>query len=202
MSSKEARWAHGFFWLLFAAQCLLNYVLTEENMGNMMVVCAFVFLYLSIQLYYFSFMQFISERNEKIEQIQLKQQYQLQLRHYEQINLLYRKLRTVRHETKNQMLYMEQLLRSGQYDALTALFQKAGTELTPALEMPDCGNRLVNAILWSKGEEAKRRGIPLEPRAAVPEACPSRGIICAVCWATFWTMRSTGAPAWSIRRSA
>ena len=175
MSAKEARWAHGFFWLLFAAQCLLNYVLTEENMGNMMVVCAFVFLYLSIQLYYFSFMQFISERNEKIEQIQLKQQYQLQLRHYEQINLLYRKLRTVRHETKNQMLYMEQLLRSGQYDALTALFQKAGAELTPALEMPDCGNRLVNAILWSKGEEAKRRGIPLEPRAAVPEALPIAG---------------------------
>lgn len=41
--------------------------------------------------------------------------------------------------------------------------------------MPDCGNRLVNAILWSKGEEAKRRGIPLEPRAAVPEALPIAG---------------------------
>ena len=175
MSSKEARWAHSFFWLLFAAQCLLNYALTEENMGNILVVCAFVFLYLSIQLYYFSFMQFVSERNEKIEQIELKQQYQVQLQHYDQINLLYRKLREARHETRNQMLYMEQLLRDGRYDALEAFFRKADEELTPALEMPDCGNRLINAILWSKGEEAKRKGIPLELRAAVPETLPIAG---------------------------
>lgn len=175
MSAKEARWAHGFFWFLFAAECLLSHVLTEQNMGNVLAVCAFVFLYLGIQLYYFSFMQSVSERNEKIEQIQLKQQYQVQLQHYEQIDLLYRKLRTARHETKNQLLYMEQLLRDGQYDALAAFFRKVGAELTPALEMPDCGNRLVNAILWSKGEEAKRRGIPLELRAAVPEALPIAG---------------------------
>lgn len=175
MSVKETRWAHGFFWFSFAAEYLLGHVLTEKNMGNVLAVCAFVFLYLGIQLYYFSFMQSVSERNEKIEQIQLKQQYQVQLQHYEQIDLLYRKLRTARHETKNQLLYMGQLLRDGQYDTLAAFFQKAGEELTPALDMPDCGNRLVNAILWSKGEEAKRRGIPLELHAAVPETLPISG---------------------------
>lgn len=175
MSAKEARWAHSFFWLLFAAQCLLNQVLTEQNMGNVLVVCAFVFLYLSIQLYYFSFMQSVSERNEKIEQIELKQQYRVQLQHYEQINSLYRKLREARHETRNQLLYMEQLLRDERYDTLATFFQKAEEELTPVLEMPDSGNRLINAILWSKGEEAKRKSIPLELRVAVPETLPFAG---------------------------
>ena len=175
MSANEARWAHGFFWMLFAAQCLLNYVLTEENMGNVLVVFAFVFLYLSIQLYYFSFMQFVSERNEKIEQMELKQQYRIQLQHYEQVELLYRKLRELRHETKNQLLYMEQLLCDGYYDTLAAFFRKAEEELTPVLEMPDCGNRMLNAILWSKCEEAKRRNIPLELRGAVPEKLPIAG---------------------------
>lgn len=41
MSAKEARWAHGFFWFLFAAECLLSQVLTEQNMGNVLAVSCF-----------------------------------------------------------------------------------------------------------------------------------------------------------------
>lgn len=175
LSARETLWAHIFFWFSFGAECLIFRTFTEDQKASVLSVFIFVLLYIDIQLYYFSFMQSISERNEKIEQIQIKQQYAAQLEHYEQINLLYRKLREVKHDANNRLVYIEQMLQDEQYDALKQFFKSTKAELSPVLEMPDYGNRLINAILWSKGDAAKREGISMDIHAAVPEDIPIEG---------------------------
>ena len=53
--------------------------------------------------------------------------------------------------------------------------------LSPAMEMADYGNELINAILWSKCEIAKREGLFMEIQVMVPPSIPVKGYhICSL----------------------
>lgn len=175
LSFRESLWAHIFLWFAFAAEHTLPYTFTEEQTRTVMAALFYAFIYVDVQIFYFSFMQSATERNEKLEQIRMKQQYAIQLQHYKEINVLYQRLREIRHEENNRLLYIEQMLTEGQYDALKQYFGKTKEELTPVLEMRDYGNRLINAVLWSKRESAVQEGIPIDICVAVPEDIPIEG---------------------------
>lgn len=169
LSLKESLWAQFFLWLTFLAEYLIYFSFTDSDMGRLLPVLIFLLLYMDIQLYFFSFMQSMHERNRRIEEMHIRQHYANLLQHYEEINSLYRKLREVRHDMNNQILYMDRLLKDGEYEALEKYFGKTKEYLSPALEMKDYGNKLVNAILWSKEDRARAEGIEMEVHVSLPE---------------------------------
>lgn len=175
MTLGETMWGHIFFWFIFVAEQVLTKVLIPNQRYVNVAVAVFALLYINVQLYYLSFMQAAKERNEKMEQMIINQQYIIQLQHYDEIHTLYKKLREIRHDTNNQLLYIEQMLREEKYGDLKQYFGEMKKELSPALEMEDYGNKLINAVLWSKGEAARREGIPMDINAAVPENIPVKG---------------------------
>lgn len=63
-------------------------------------------------------MQSVQERRKKMEQIQIRQQYVLQLKHADMINEMYGKLRQIKHEMNNQMIYLYDLIGRRDYEAL------------------------------------------------------------------------------------
>lgn len=87
----------------------------------------------------------------------------------------------MRHDANNQILYVEQMLREKQYDSLEEYFTQVKETLSPAMEMADYGNELINAILWSKCEIAKREGLFMEIQVMVPPSIPVKGYhICSL----------------------
>ena len=178
---RETAWPHIFLWVIFAAEQVLVHIFTLDQMANGLSVVVLALLYVDVLLYYLSFMQSVKERNGKIEQIQIQQQYMVQLQHYQDINTLYKKLREMRHDANNQILYVEQMLREKQYDSLEEYFTQVKETLSPAMEMADYGNELINAILWSKCEIAKREGLFMEIQVMVPPSIPVKGYhICSL----------------------
>ena len=175
LSFKESLWTQIFLWFTFFAEYLIYLELTEVQIVGFISVGIFILLFLDVQLYFFSFMQSMKERNKKMEQMHIRQHYAIQLQHYEEIDSLYRKLREARHEVNNKLLYVEEMLDSGRYEELGRFFKRSKEKLSPVLDMPDYGNKLINAIFWSKKEKAEEKGIEMDIKAYVPEDIPIEG---------------------------
>lgn len=171
----EAIWINVFIWCFLLIAVLLSRHFMQAQDHPLITVVIFALSLVEMALFFGSSMRIVRERDLGIEQARLNQQYALQMQHADEINALYQELRQIRHETKNQALYVEHLLKEKNYAALEAYYRDLLEQTSPLLHSYDSGNRLVNAIVWAKLRAAERCGIPMEVRAAVPENLPIKG---------------------------
>lgn len=120
-------------------------------------------------------MQSVQERRKKMEQIQIRQQYVLQLKHADMINEMYGKLRQIKHEMNNQMIYLYDLIERRDYEALDGYIHEMQKQIMQIASPTDYGNQLVNAILWVKQKAAAQQNIPFCVHSSVPSEIPVDG---------------------------
>lgn len=105
---------------------------------------------------------------------ELDYRVELELRQYEkeydkQIHAAYEKLRVLRHDFKNHILYMEVMLQEEEYEELQLYFKELADWTENARSMIDTGNQLANAVLNVKIISATDEGIPVEINVSLPE---------------------------------
>lgn len=173
--AKEALYFSSFCWLLFLlSNILCAYYFSSQVYPWAAGVIHLLFL-IALCLFYVIAVLMLEEREKATQRAHLLQQYSLQMQHADELKHVYEDLHAVRHEMKNQFLYMQHLLDEGKYDVLRQYFRERNATVLAAGATIDCGNSLVNAILWSKQQSAQHLGIPMSIEAALPAQLPVGG---------------------------
>ena len=81
-------------------------------------------------------------------------------------------LRCMRHDLKNQYVYMQILLKEKRYGELDQYFRQVAENLPPQLNYVDCGNRSMNTILNMEISKAKAQHIEVTHQLVVPPVLP------------------------------
>lgn len=82
-------------------------------------------------------------------------------------------LKKVRHDIKNQYIYMRELLVNKRYDDLEDYFaEMSGTFAKPLFQSIDSGNKGVDSVLNMEIEKALAGGIKMDVKVAVPAQLP------------------------------
>lgn len=145
-----------FLWCFYAIGRLLNQFFVKTQVYPAVTVLLYFLFLVELAVFFTITMQMVRLRVASAEKARMAQQYALQLQHADELSSLYLDFRKLRHEAKNQAIYVRHLLRTKNYaalDAYYAQYETAADELTNRL---DSGNQLVNAILWSKAKSAER----------------------------------------------
>lgn len=172
---KEACFFSAFSWLFFLACNLLGkFFLKSQTFPRVTAIVHFLFL-VELCFFYVIAMLMLRERKIATEQTRLIQLYTLQLQHADELNYLYQDFLRTRHEMKNQLLYMEHLLEEQRYGELKTYFSRQRRDALSSSPMINCGNALVNAILWSKQQTAERLNIPMSFDASLPQEISIQG---------------------------
>lgn len=77
-------------------------------------------------------------------------------------------LRLIRHEMKNQFAYINALLEKGDYQKLHEHFSAFAEIMNRHVTFIDCGNDTFSAVISIEDSKAKRAGIDLQCKVAVP----------------------------------
>lgn len=114
---------------------------------------------------YFLFVYINNDMEERIRQSLLVRELELNSRHVKETEQLYENLRKLRHELKNQELYVKTLVKDKEYEKLEEYFDERTQQEE---KLTDTGNITVNAILNAKLKEAAARNIRTEVKACLP----------------------------------
>lgn len=175
LERRETWLNNTYMGLFFIGELVFTKQIKHFNLLNNQLVLLLLVLFILLNLYFLIAMNMIKERSEKMKQVQIQEQYRLELQHYEQIQILYKSFREIRHETENQLFYINQLFREKNYGLLEEYFSTMTQGVASDLEFTDYGNQLVNAVLWAKEKEAASRGIPIDVNANLPEILAVEG---------------------------
>lgn len=146
------------------------------------MIVLFVMLYvINILTYIFSFL--ISRNRQQLlknELIQQKQSAELEMAQLTADSLT--ELREIRHDIKNQYLYMKTLLEKGRYEDLNDYFEKFTGKISSQLfRYIDCGNKDISAVINMERIKAERMKIQMNVNVVVPRELPFETIdICSM----------------------
>ena len=175
VSGWEAVLSSLFDWCFFAIGRLMQHFFIQTQLYPYITAALYLLFLVELLLFFAIAVQMIYLRKTSVEEARMAQQYALQMQHADEISVLYRDFRRLRHEEKNQEIYVRHLLKTKNYDKLESYFD-ALAKLTDGYSMKiDSGNQLVNAILWSKEQAAEHENIPMTVEAAVPGDLPIEG---------------------------
>ncbi len=137
------------------------------------VTVLFVMLYvINILTYIFSYL--ISRNRQQLlekELIQQKQSAELEMAQLTADSLT--ELREIRHDIKNQYLYMKTLLEKERYEDLNDYFEKFTGKISSQLfRYIDCGNKGISAVINMERIKAERMKIQMNVNVVVPETLP------------------------------
>ena len=143
-------------------------------------LCIYLLIFAVILYVYYLFFSIIREYEQKNHYEVLARSMSDQNRHLREIRQMYEEQCMLRHEEKNQVLYMVTLLRQKRYDELDAylseLYKKvAGRDLIWV------GSDAINAVLSQKYSYAKSQNIPMHISIQMPkELTINESRLCAV----------------------
>lgn len=137
------------------------------------VIMLFIMLYMINMLTYI--FSYLIARNRQLllekELIQQKQSAELEMAELTADSL--EELREIRHDIKNQYLYMKTLLEKEQYRDLNDYFEKFTGKISSQLfRYIDCGNKEISAVINLERIKAERMKIKMNINVVVPEQLP------------------------------
>lgn len=103
-------------------------------------------------------------------------QNELVNRHYDEVEIMYRKMRRWRHDYHNHIQAMKVYLKMNQYDQMERYLDSLDDDLTNVDTVLKTGNVMVDAILNSKLSLIAERSIRVDATAHVPHKVPIEGI--------------------------
>ena len=82
-------------------------------------------------------------------------------------------LKSIRHDIKNQYIYMQSMLENEKYDDLKAYYEElVGTFAKPLFTQSNCGNKLIDSIFDLETKKATAAGVKCEIKAVLPSELP------------------------------
>lgn len=101
-------------------------------------------------------------------------------RHYDEVEVMYRKMRGWRHDYHNHIQVLKAYLKLGQYGEAEGYLDCLDTDLTKVDTVLKTGNVVVDAILNSKLSLMREKQIRVDATAIVPQEIPLSGVDLAV----------------------
>ncbi len=96
--------------------------------------------------------------------------------HYREVEIMYRKMRGWRHDSRNHIQVLKSLAEAGDLDALKKYLGELDTEINTVDTVIKTGNKMTDAILNSKISLARSKNIPVKADAHVPVALTTPAI--------------------------
>ena len=125
---------------------------------------------------YYLFFKLVHEYEEKSANKLTAEQH----KHLRESIRVYNEMRSLRHEIKNHVFYMQSLLKQKKLNELEEYFHLVYRQEYD-IDMIDSGNDVVNALLCQKTAFAKSKGIQVSIKTALPESLPeAEGSLCTV----------------------
>lgn len=107
-------------------------------------------------------------QKERAEQLLLLQQYEVERRHYEDIEQMEKTIRGVRHDLNNLLSTADILMKEKDYAGVDNLIQGAIKRVGEHEKYVRTGNTAIDSIINLKMEKAKEMEIPIEVEITIP----------------------------------
>lgn len=149
--------------------CLVIAIFSQDALNRIMADLSLVCLVASVVVLvylYDSLSELFSEKTKAAIAIREKEYYN------QQAVLLaekYDELRQYRHDMKNRMISMQQMLQKKQYDALRDYMEKAAQKLEKTFTYSNTGNIALDSVINYKVSKMVESGIDVEINIALPE---------------------------------
>ncbi len=137
----------------------------EHNMAGLSLVCILASNFILIYLYD-SLLKMFQERTKAAIVLREKEYY------HEQSELLKRRheeLRQFRHDMKNRMLVIQQMIKEDKYDKALEYTEKMEEKLAKMEVYSTTGNIAIDSVINYKLTRANEKGIRVEPSIVIPE---------------------------------
>ena len=149
--------------------CLVIVIFSQEDLNRIMADLALICLIASVVVLvylYDSLSELLTEKTKAVIVLREKEYYS------QQAILLtekYDELRQYRHDMKNRMISMQQMLQKKQYDALRDYMEKAAQKLEKTFIYSNTGNIALDSVINYKVSKMVESGIDVEINIALPE---------------------------------
>ena len=107
-------------------------------------------------------------QKERADQLLLLQQYEVEKRHYKDIEQMEKTVRGVRHDLNNLLATAQVLLEEEDYEGVKKLIQGTKARVGEKEKKLHTGNAAIDSILNLKFAKAEEAGIPVESDLSVP----------------------------------
>lgn len=131
-------------------------------------VCCMAYLIFALRTFEAERMRSQMEQTQTSLNIQISQA----VREIEALRESQEKARAYRHDLRHHMQYLSSCVESGRYEQAQAYIQEISSEIEANKVTNFCENEEVNLIFSAFAGRARRHGIPIEIKAAVPQSVP------------------------------
>ena len=149
--------------------CLEIIIFSQKILNNMMarisLVCLTASLFILIYLYD-SLSAMFRERTEAAVTLSEKEYYHQQS---VLLNEKYEELRQYRHDMKNRMVVMQQMIKENQYDKVLEYTGEIADKLSQTLTYSNTGNVALDSVINYKLTRAAKSNILVESNVVIPE---------------------------------
>lgn len=158
--------------------CVLSFglmLITDNLMGEftsnvkLLITYASVVFYLFNLMYYFQLRQSAIEYSANIDLLALRQKDEINNEFYKISQANLEEMHRIRHDIKNQFLYMQVLFENKDYDGLAKYFSDLNNHVIVLLTFSDSGNKAVSAILYIERSKAHAAGLTIESKLVIPQ---------------------------------
>lgn len=146
---------------------MIDYYLELSKYPNIGTYIAVIFIVINLLTYYM-YNVMTTEHLNNIELKILNQKSADETLTMEKNEQLYQNIRTLRHEMKNHISFMQNLLANKEYETLDNYFHQLYNEDFASIQTIDCGNSVVNTIINNEMVIAQTKGIHFETFIGIP----------------------------------
>lgn len=160
--------------ILWMTACIIDLVLLCELMdltyrnGSAMLLASLSLIFTTLAIYVLIF-RYSSEKYRTLEQERLLRSVDASKNYIAQLKESTAQLSQTRHELKNHVFYLEELIRQGKKAELLGYLENLKVQYAETEGIIYTGNRLIDAILNQKQAFAESLGIPTSFSTQVPE---------------------------------
>lgn len=182
--SELSRWEYFVFYAIGGINlyCALYFVGQAMGEGQYLLVIFMLFTILctSVSLFLMVF-RYTAVRKKSREQELVIQRMQMQEQSMKQVEESMAQYRQLRHELRNYMFYVEQLIKNKEYERLEHYIETIHCREYSVTDAIDTGNRVVSALLNQKKAFASSSQIQTDIQVMLPERCPFQDVeLCSV----------------------
>lgn len=177
-TTESHSYVPGFVVVLITVVCVVScgiqiahHIMRTSRNYNIIVCVGFCIIEF---LAYYMFYVISREYSRNLELAAISNKARAERDMYRITEMTHKELGMMRHELKNHIAYMQQLLAGEEYAALAAFFENELENVMELAEYVSSGNSAIDTILNFEIKKAKACGAALEVNVAVPPSLPFR----------------------------
>lgn len=147
-----------------------------QNLSLLSCIGLLIGMFLIIFLYQRMSEQAEAVNNEKL----LKQQLQSQTKHFDEITLAQKQLKSVRHDLKNHVISIHSFIQKNEKNECEEYLKNLSNEIESRKSMIDTANTVLDSIIFTKQNIAEIKNIRFTENIIIPERLTLEPIDCCI----------------------